>query len=36
VVGNSVIVTAGLEAGANVIVSGATIVRDGDIVRLIP
>ena len=36
VVGNSVIVTSGLEAGANVIVSGATIVRDGDTVRLIP
>ncbi len=33
VVGNSVIVTAGLEAGARVITTGATIVRDGDAVR---
>ena len=35
VVGNSVIVNAGLEAGSRVIVTGATIVRDGDAVRLI-
>lgn len=33
VVGNSVIVNSGLEAGARVIVTGATIVRDGDTVR---
>lgn len=33
VVGNAVIVNAGLEAGARVIVTGATIVRDGDTVR---
>ncbi len=35
VVGNSVIVNEGLEAGARVIVTGATIVRDGDAVRLV-
>ena len=33
VVGNSVIVTSGLESGSRVIVTGATIVRDGDTVR---
>ena len=33
VVGNSVIVNSGLEPGARVIVTGATIVRDGDTVR---
>ena len=33
VVGNSVIVNTGLESGARIIVTGATIVRDGDTVR---
>jgi RND family efflux transporter MFP subunit len=33
VVGNSVIVNSGLEPGSRVIVTGATIVRDGDTVR---
>ncbi len=33
VVGNSVIVSSGLESGSRIIVTGATIVRDGDTVR---
>ena len=33
VVGNSVIVNSGLEPGSRIIVTGATIVRDGDTVR---
>jgi RND family efflux transporter MFP subunit len=33
VVGNSVIVTSGLEPGSRIVVTGATIVRDGDTVR---
>ena len=33
VVGNSVIVNSGLEPGSRIVVTGATIVRDGDTVR---
>ena len=33
VVGNSVIVNSGLESGSRIVVTGATIVRDGDTVR---
>jgi RND family efflux transporter MFP subunit len=36
VVGNRIVVTSGLAAGERVVVSGATIVSDGDRVRVIP
>lgn len=36
VVGNRIVVTTGLTAGERVVVSGATIVADGDRVRVIP
>jgi RND family efflux transporter MFP subunit len=36
VVGNRIVVTSGLTAGERVVVTGATIVNDGDRVRVIP
>lgn len=36
VVGNRIVVTSGLTAGERIVVSGATIVADGDPVRVIP
>jgi multidrug efflux system membrane fusion protein len=36
VTGNTVIVASGLRVGERVIVSGATLVHDGELVRIVP